>query len=80
MNEDRYTTAHDPTFVTVLADPDGHARWVGSIDCTDIMQAYRTGGVYVLAMLNEEGELILGFKPGRHWEASWSPPITLERR
>ena len=23
---------------------------------------------------------VMAFKPGRHWEASWSPPITLERR
>jgi len=44
------------------------------------MQAYRTGGVYILVMLDEEGRITLGFKPGRHWEASWSPPISLERR
>lgn len=69
-----------PRFVTVMADHDGYARWVGSIDATDIMQAYRTGGVYILVMLDEEGRVTLGFKPGRHWEASWSPPITLERR
>ena len=70
----------DPTFVTVMADGDGHARWAASIDCTDVMQAYRTGGIYILVTLNEEGELTVAFKPGRHWEASWSPPITLDRR
>jgi len=69
-----------PRFVTVMADHDGYARWVGSIDATDIMQAYRTGGVYLLLTLDQEGNLQVAFKPGRHWEASWSPPISLERK
>jgi hypothetical protein len=63
-----------------MADHDGWARWVGAVDATDVMQAYRTGGVYVLVMLDAEGRVCIGFKPGREWEASWSPPITLERR
>ena len=69
-----------PKFITIMGDNDGHARWVGQIDCTDVMNAYRTGGVYLLVCLDEEGNLFVGFKPGRSWEASWSPPITLERR
>jgi hypothetical protein len=70
----------DPRFITVMADHDGWARWVGAVDATDVMQAHRTGGVYVLVMLDAEGRVCIGFKPGREWEASWSPPITLERR
>ena len=70
----------DPKFVTVLADNDNHARWIASIDATDVMQAYRTGGIHLLVTLNQEGEITVAFKPGRHWEATWSPPITLERR
>ena len=70
----------DPLFITVMADHDGWARWVGAVDATDVMQAHRTGGVYVLVMLDAEGRVCIGFKPGREWEASWSPPITLERR
>jgi hypothetical protein len=70
----------DPTFITILANNDKHARWTASIDCTDVMNAYRTGGIYLLATLNEEGELTVAFKPGRQWDATWSPPIQLNRR
>lgn len=69
-----------PKFITIMADHDAHARWVGSIDATDVMNAYRTGGIYLLVTLDQEGEITVAFKPGRHWEATWSPPITLERR
>jgi hypothetical protein len=44
------------------------------------MNAYRTGGVFILVTIDPEGGATVAFKPGRHWEASWSPPITLERR
>jgi hypothetical protein len=70
----------DPQFITVMADQDGHARWVGAINATDVMQAHRTGGVFILVLLDAEGRVFLGFKPGGHWESAWSPPITLERR
>jgi hypothetical protein len=70
----------DPKFITVMADNDNYARWVATIDATDVMQAYRTGGIYLMVMLDAEGRLCCAFKPGRHWEATWSPPITLERR
>lgn len=69
-----------PKFITVMGDHDGHARWVAHIDCTDVMSAYRQGGVHLLVVLDQEGNVTVAFKPGRHWEASWSPPITLERR
>ncbi len=70
----------DPKFITVMADHDGHARWVAPIDATDIMQAYRTGGIYLLVTLNTEGEITVAFKPGRQWDSTWSPPITVERK
>ena len=69
-----------PKFITVMGDHDGHARWVASIDATDVMNAYRTGGIYLLVTLDQEGNLQVAFKPGRHWEASWSPPISLDRK
>jgi hypothetical protein len=70
----------DPKFATVLADSDGNSRWVGHVDATDVMAAYRQGGVHLLVTLDPEGNITVAFKPGRHWEATWSPPITLERR
>ena len=69
-----------PKFITVMADHDAHARWVASIDATDVMNAYRTGGIYLLVTLDHEGNLQVALKPGRHWEASWSPPISLDRK
>jgi uncharacterized protein (DUF2461 family) len=69
-----------PKFITVMADHDGYARWVAAINATDVMNAYRTGGVYIMVMLDEEGRVCIGLKPGRAWEATWSPPISLERR
>ena len=72
-------TFPDPQFITVMADQDGHARWVGAINATEVMQANRYG-VYILVLLDAEGRVCIGFKPGGHWESAWSPPITLERR
>ena len=69
-----------PKFITVMGDHDGYARWVASIDATDVINAYRTGGIYLLVTLDQEGNLQVAFKPGRHWEASWSPPISLDRK
>ena len=69
-----------PQFITVMADHDGHARWVGTIDATDIMNAHRTGGIYLLVTLDKEGNATVSFKPGREWSTTWSPPITVERR
>jgi hypothetical protein len=72
-------TFPDPRFITVMADQDGHARWVGAINATEVMQANRYG-VYILVLLDAEGRVCIGFKPGGHWESAWSPPIPLERR
>jgi hypothetical protein len=72
-------TFPDPQFITVMADQDGHARWVGAINATEVMQANRYG-VYILVLLDAEGRVCIGFKPGGHWESAWSPPIKLERR
>ena len=44
-----------PKFITVMGDHDGHARWVAPIDCTDVMSAYRQGGVHLLVTLDQEG-------------------------
>ena len=70
----------DPKFVTLMADNDGHTRFVASIDPTDIMNAYRTGGIHILVTLDPEGNATIAFKPGRAWDATWTPPITLQRR
>ena len=76
MNIDALT----PQFITVMADHDGHARWIATLDSTDIMNAYRTAGIHLLVTLNPEGDVTVAFKPGRHWQTTWSPPITLERK
>jgi hypothetical protein len=69
----------DPKFVTVLADYDGFARWLCHMDGTDIMAAYRQGGVHLLVTLSPDGEITLATKPGREWSCSWAPPTTAER-
>jgi hypothetical protein len=76
MNIDALT----PQFITVMADHDGHARWIATLDSTDIMNAYRTRGLYLLVTLNAEGEATVAFKPGNDWSTTWSPPVTVERR
>ena len=69
-----------PKFATVLADHDGHARWITHTDSNDVMNAYRTGGIHILVTLDPEGNATIAFKPGRAWDATWTPPITLQRR
>ena len=80
MTAEPDTDYFTPKFITVMGDNDGHARYVATIDATDVMNAYRQGGVFLLVTIDQEGNATAAFKPGRHWEASWSPPITLERR
>lgn len=70
----------DPTFISVLADRDGHARWVARINTHDIMQASDHQGIYILVVLAEDGTLQVATKPGNGWEATWSPPLDVERR
>lgn len=70
----------DPTFVTLLGDSDGHARFVAQTDATDVMYAHRNGGLFVLVTVSPDGSASLAFKPGCDYGATWSPPIALERR
>ena len=69
-----------PYTVTVLADRDGEARWVGHIKNHDITSAAQAGGIYLLIMLDQDGLMRIATKPGTVWDATWSPPIQLERR
>lgn len=69
----------DPKFITLLADDDGCARWLVHLDTTDIMAAYRQGGVHLLLTMWPEGEINIATKPGRHWQCTWSPPVELPR-
>lgn len=69
-----------PQFITVMADHDGHARWVGTLDATDIMNAHRTGGIYLLVTLDKEGNATVAFKPGNDFSTTWSPPVEVNRR
>lgn len=69
-----------PTTVTVLANTSGNALWVGKIENHDITSAAIAGGIYLLVCLDQEGMLSIATKPGSAWDATWSPPIELERR
>jgi hypothetical protein len=69
-----------PTTVTVLADPDGHSRWVTHLSGYDIMDANTTKGIYLLVTLDEEGNLQVATKPGNAWDSTWSPPVQVQRR
>jgi hypothetical protein len=71
---------HDPQFLTMLADSDGHARFVAQVDATDVMYAHRNGGVFVLVQIAPDGSASLAFKPGCDYGCSWSPPVMTERR
>ena len=74
------TSISDPTFISVLADQDGFARWVGRINTHDIMQASDHQGIHLLIILGEDGTIQVATKPGDGWEATWSPPVEVERR
>lgn len=69
-----------PYTVTVLADSDGYARWVGKIENYDINAAALAGGIHLLIMLDQDGLIEVATKPGSAWDATWSPPIQVERR
>lgn len=74
------TVPDAPHTVTVLADYDGHSRWVTHLTGYDIMDAGRNGGIYLLITLDPEGAITVATKPGNAWEATWSPPVEVERR
>ena len=69
-----------PNTVTVLANNSGEACWVGHIKNHDITAAAQAGGIYLLIMLDQEGLMRIATKPGTAWDATWSPPIQVERR
>lgn len=69
-----------PTTVTVLADTDGHARWVAHLTGYDILQAAQNEGIYLLVTLDPDGLIQIATKPGNAWDATWSPPAEMKRR
>jgi len=69
-----------PTTATVLANTTGAALWVGKIENHDITNAAIAGGIYLLVRLDQDGMLSIATKPGSAWDATWSPPVELERR
>jgi hypothetical protein len=69
-----------PYTVTVLANTSGYATWVGKIENHDITSAAIAGGIYLLVQLDPDGMLSIATKPGSAWDATWSPPVELERR
>ena len=69
-----------PSTITILANRDMMANWVGHINSHDITTAALAGGIYLLVSLEEDGTLRIATKPGSAWDSTWSPPIQLERR
>jgi hypothetical protein len=69
-----------PTTVTVLADYDGHARWVTHLSGYDIMDAATTKGIYLLVTLDPEGSIQIATKPGNAWDSTWSPSVEVQRK
>ena len=69
-----------PYTITVLANRDHMANWVGHINSHDITSAALAGGIYLLVSLEEDGTLRVATKPGSAWDSRWSSPIRLERR
>ena len=69
-----------PPTITILANRDLMANWVGHINSHDITSAALAGGIYLLVSLEEDGTLRIATKPGSAWDSTWSPPQQLERR
>jgi hypothetical protein len=69
-----------PTTTTILADPDGHSRWLAHLSGYDILEAGDKGGIYLLVTMDNEGNLQVATKPGNAWDCTWSPPVPLERK
>lgn len=68
-------TSLSPQFATVLADYDGHARWVTTLN------NYDTGNkpVDVLVTLFSDGTMHLATRPTHEPSCTWSPPAIAER-
>jgi len=69
-----------PTTTTILADTDGHSRWLTHLSGYDIMDAATTKGIYLLVTLDPEGNLQVATKPGNAWDSTWSPPVEVQRK
>ena len=80
MSLDNGTFPDAPPTITILANGDMMANWVGHIQSHDITSAAVAGGIYLLIMLDQDGLMRIATKPGTAWDATWSPPIQLERR
>jgi hypothetical protein len=80
MSLDNGTFPDAPSTITILANRDMMANWVGHIQSHDITSAALAGGIYLLVSLEEDGTLRIATKPGSAWDSTWSPPIQLERR
>lgn len=68
--------ALEPRFATVLADHDGHCRWVVRV------RNYDTGdkAVDLLIVLNPDGTVTVATRPPNGHGCTWSPPIDATRR
>ena len=80
MSLDNGTFPDAPYTISVLTNRDQSANWVGHIKTHDITSAAIAGGIYLLVSLDEDGTLRIATKPGSAWDATWSPPVQLERR
>jgi hypothetical protein len=69
-----------PTTTTILADRDGYSRWVTHLTGYDILEAGQKNGIYLLVTMDAEGNIEIATKPGNAWDATWSPPVTIERK
>lgn len=68
-------TSLNPQFATVLADYDGHARWVATIKNYDTANQ----AVDVLVTLFSDGTVHLATRPAIDPTCTWSPPANAER-
>lgn len=68
--------ALEPRFATVLADHDGHCRWVARVG------NYDTGDhrFELLITLAPDGSVTLATRPLHGSGCTWSPPIDATRR
>ena len=69
-----------PITCTVLADYDGHSRWVAHLSGYDIMDAATTKGIYLLVTLDPEGMITVATKPGNAWDSTWSAQAEMNRK
>lgn len=71
---------NEPQFLTLLADSDQIVRYFAHVNSTDVMNAHRNGGIFLLVTVHPDGNASVAFKPGNTLHCTWSPPHWLERR